>query len=144
MQTTRTTRRKAPQRAKAQAAKQGAVKRSTRASNRSNASNGKAASTPAKPRTTRKRATGTKKATPKRSTRTVTRRGGGAALKDFGNDWVVKVLKRAEIPSRVEAFKSGQTVSQNLAKQKAGGYRGRRKFLRAQKAAGRVSISKRS
>ncbi len=132
---TRTTRRKP-------AATKAAATRKASAVKRSNATAAKADTTPAKPRTTRKRATGTRKPAAKKAP--VTRRGGGAALKDFGNDWIVKVLKRAEIPSRRETFKSGQTVSQNLAKQKAGGYRGRRKFLRAQKAAGRVTISKRS
>lgn len=67
--------------------------------------------------------------------------GGGKALKDFGNDAKLRVLKPKEIPARVGCFKTGQTVSACLAAQKSKGYRGRRKFIRAQIAQGRVSLS---
>ena len=66
--------------------------------------------------------------------------GGGKALTDFGNAQKLRVLKPKEIPSRRGCFKTGQTVSACLASQKANGYRGRRKFIRTQIAAGRVSL----
>ena len=68
------------------------------------------------------------------------RAGGGKALTDFGNDSKLRLLKAKEIPSRAACFKSGQTVSACLAAQKAKGFRGRRKFIRAQIAQGRVSL----
>ena len=68
-------------------------------------------------------------------------RGGGKALSDFGNASKLRVLKPKEIPSRAVCFKTGQTVSACLAAQKAKGFRGRRKFIRAQIAQGRVSLS---
>ena len=67
--------------------------------------------------------------------------GGGRALSDFGNDSKLRLLKPKEIPSRVGCFKTGQTVSACLAAQKAKGFRGRRKFLRAQVSQGRISLS---
>ncbi len=67
--------------------------------------------------------------------------GGGKALSDFGNAAKLRVLKAKEIPARAACFKTGQTVSANLAAQKAKGFRGRRKFIRAQIAQGRVSVS---
>ena len=67
--------------------------------------------------------------------------GGGKALSDFGNAAKLRVLKAKEIPARAGCFKTGQTVSANLAAQKAKGFRGRRKFIRAQIAQGRVSVS---
>ena len=67
--------------------------------------------------------------------------GGGKALSDFGNDSKLRVLKAKEIPARNACFKTGQTVSANLAAQKAKGFRGRRKFIRAQIAQGRISLS---
>ena len=67
--------------------------------------------------------------------------GGGKALSDFGNAAKLRVLKAKEIPARASCFKTGQTVSANLAAQKAKGFRGRRKFIRAQIAQGRVSLS---
>ena len=69
------------------------------------------------------------------------RAGGGKALPDFGNDSKLRVLKAKEIPSRANCFKTGQKVSACLAAQKAKGFRGRRKFIRAQIAQGRVSLS---
>ena len=67
--------------------------------------------------------------------------GGGKALSDFGNAAKLRVLKAKEIPARAGCFKTGQTVSANLAAQKAKGFRGRRKFIRAQIAQGRISLS---
>ena len=67
--------------------------------------------------------------------------GGGKALSDFGNDSKLRVLKAKEIPARGDCFKTGQTVSANLAAQKAKGFRGRRKFIRAQVSQGRISLS---
>ncbi len=67
--------------------------------------------------------------------------GGGKALSDFGNDSKLRLLKPKEIPARNACFKTGQTVSANLAAQKAKGFRGRRKFIRAQIAQGRISVS---
>ena len=67
--------------------------------------------------------------------------GGGKALKDFGNSAKLRVLKPKEIPARGVCFRTGQTVSANLAAQKAKGFRGRRKFIRAQIAQGRISLS---
>ncbi len=69
------------------------------------------------------------------------RTGGGKALSDFGNDSKLRVLKAKEIPSRAACFKTGQKVSACLAAQKAKGFRGRRKFIRAQISQGRVSVS---
>lgn len=69
------------------------------------------------------------------------RTGGGKALSDFGNTAKLRVLKAKEIPARAGCFKTGQTVSANLAAQKAKGFRGRRKFIRAQISQGRVSLS---
>jgi len=68
------------------------------------------------------------------------RKGGGKALSDFANDMKLRVLKKKEIPSRADCFKTGQTVSANLSAQKEAGFRGRRKFIRAQIAADRVSL----
>ncbi len=67
--------------------------------------------------------------------------GGGKALSDFGNAAKIRVLKAKEIPMRGLCFKTGQTVSACLAAQKAKGYRGRRKFIRAQIGFGRISLS---
>ncbi len=67
--------------------------------------------------------------------------GGGKALSDFGNAAKLRVLKPKEIPARNACFKTGQTVSACLAAQKAKGFRGRRKFIRAQIAQGRISLS---
>jgi hypothetical protein len=67
--------------------------------------------------------------------------GGGKALSDFGNAAKLRVLKPKEIPARAGCFRTGQTVSANLAAQKAKGFRGRRKFIRAQVAQGRISLS---
>ena len=69
------------------------------------------------------------------------RTGGGKALSDFGNDSKLRVLKPKGIPARKDCFKSGQTVSACLAAQKAKGFRGRRKFIRAQVSQGRISLS---
>ncbi len=69
------------------------------------------------------------------------RRGGGKALSDFGNSAKLRVLNAKEIPSRRACFKTGQTVSANLAAQKTAGFRGRRKFIRAQIAQGRISLN---
>ena len=69
------------------------------------------------------------------------RKGGGKALTDFGNASKLRVLNGKEIPSRSACFKTGQTVSACLAAQKAKGFRGRRKFIRAQVSQGRVSLS---
>ena len=69
-----------------------------------------------------------------------TRKGGGKALNDFANDSKIKVLLPKEIPTRAGCFKTGITVSACLANQKAKGFRGRRKFIRAQIAADRVSL----
>ena len=85
---------------------------------------------------------GRKGVTPKKGRKAASKRkgnGGGKALKDFGNEAKLRVLKPREI-TRTGVFKTGQTVSQNLAAQKAKGYRGRRKFIRTQIAAGRVSL----
>ena len=68
-------------------------------------------------------------------------KGGGKALSDFANDSKLRVLKGKDIPSRRDCFKTGQTVSACLAAQKAKGFRGRRKFIRAQVSQGRVSVS---
>lgn len=70
-------------------------------------------------------------------------RGGGRALGDFTNDQRLAVVrgKRPEI-SRAECFRSGMTVSQCLTAQKTAGYRGRRKYIRTQIAAGRVTLKK--
>ncbi len=70
-----------------------------------------------------------------------TAKGGGKALPDFGNGSKLRVLNAKEIPSRRDCFKTGQTVSACLAAQKAKGFRGRRKFIRAQVSQGRVSLS---
>ncbi len=70
-----------------------------------------------------------------------TRKGGGKALSDFGNNAKLRVLNAKEIPSRRACFKTGQTVAANLTAQKSAGFRGRRKFIRAQIAQGRVSLS---
>lgn len=67
--------------------------------------------------------------------------GGGKALSDFSNAAKLRLLKPKEIPARRACFKTGQTVSACLAAQKAKGFRGRRKFIRAQIAQGRVSVS---
>ena len=69
------------------------------------------------------------------------RKGGGRALTDFANDNKIKVINRKEIPTRAACFKSGQTVSANLAKQKAAGFKGRRKFIRLQIKENRISLS---
>lgn len=70
-----------------------------------------------------------------------TRTGGGKALPDFGNAAKLRVLKAKEIPARRDCFKTGQTVSACLAAQKSKGFRGRRKFIRAQISQGRISLS---
>lgn len=69
------------------------------------------------------------------------RAGGGKALPDFGNAAKLRLLKPKEIPARRDCFKTGQTVSACLAAQKAKGFRGRRKFIRAQVSQGRISLS---
>ncbi len=69
------------------------------------------------------------------------RKGGGKALPDFGNGAKLRVLKAKEIPARNACFKTGQTVSACLAAQKNAGFRGRRKFIRAQVSQGRISLS---
>lgn len=69
------------------------------------------------------------------------RAGGGKALSDFGNDSKLRVLKAKEIPARRACFKTGQTVSACLAAQKNAGFRGRRKFIRAQISQGRISLN---
>lgn len=111
---------KAPSKAKAKAQREKAsVKRS----------NGKAVKAKAKSRKANGKANGT------------VRKGGGKALSDFGNAAKLRVLKAKEIPARAGCFKTGQTVSACLAAQKAKGFRGRRKFIRAQIAQGRISLS---
>ena len=113
----------APSKAKAKAQRaKASVKRNRKASN--SKANGKA----------RKASKKTRKANGKAN-------GGGKALSDFGNAAKLRVLKAKEIPARAACFKTGQTVSANLAAQKAKGFRGRRKFIRAQIAQGRVSVS---
>ena len=77
----------------------------------------------------------------KRKANGAARKGGGKALSDFRNTGKLRLLKPKEIPARNACFKTGQTVSANLAAQKAKGFRGRRKFIRAQIAQGRVSVS---
>lgn len=67
-------------------------------------------------------------------------KGGGRALSDFGNDAKMRVLKLKDIPARAKCFKTGATVSACLAAQKNAGFRGRRKFIRTQIAAGRVTL----
>lgn len=139
---TRSTRRK-PSQSTAKAKRQaGSVKRATR----SNAKADKPVST-SKPRQTarkpRKASTATRKPAKRTTRKPATNRGGGRALNDFGNDWKLHVVKKADIPSRGDCFRTGQTVSANLTAQKEAGYFGRRKFLRTQIAAGRVSVSKR-
>ena len=77
----------------------------------------------------------------KASKATKARKGGGKALSDFGNSAKLRVLNAKEIPSRRACFKTGQTVAANLTAQKKAGFRGRRKFIRAQIAQNRVSVS---
>lgn len=67
------------------------------------------------------------------------RRGGGKALSDFSNEARLRVLKPRLI-TRSGCFKNNQTVASCLAAQKAKGFRGRRKFIRTQIAAGRVAL----
>lgn len=67
--------------------------------------------------------------------------GGGKALPDFSNTQKLRVLKAKEIPSRAGCFKTGMTVAGCLTAQKSKGFRGRRKFLRVQISAGRVSLN---
>ncbi len=75
-----------------------------------------------------------------RKTRTAkVRRGGGKALSDFTNEARLRVLKPRLI-TRTGCFKNNQTVASCLAAQKAKGFRGRRKFIRTQIAAGRVAL----
>ncbi len=125
MATTKTETRKASK-AKAKAARgKATVKRTAKASRKASKANGKA----------RKARKGNGKA------RKGNGAGGGKALKDFGNDAKLRVLKAKEIPARAACFKSGKTVSACLAAQKAAGFRGRRKFIRAQIAQGRISLS---
>ncbi len=108
--------RKAPSKAKAKSARaKASVKRAAKAGRKPSKANGKANGK--------------------------ARKGGGKALSDFGNAAKLRVLNGKEIPSRALCFKTGQTVSANLAAQKAKGFRGRRKFIRAQIAQGRVSVS---
>lgn len=121
---TRTSKRQ-PSKEKAKAQK---VKASVKRSNRK--ANGKAS-----------KANGKAKRKSSKSRKTNGHAGGGKALTDFGNDAKLRVLKAKEIPARAGCFKTGQTVSANLAAQKSKGYRGRRKFIRAQIAQGRVSLS---
>lgn len=138
-QTTRSTRRK-PSQTTAKAKRQtAAVKRNTRAASKADKtpSTRKPAQTARKPR---KASTANRKPATKRKASTA--KGGGRALSDFGNDWKIRVVKKAEIPSRADCFKTGQTVSRNLEAQKAAGFFGRRKFLRTQIGAGRVTVSK--
>lgn len=71
-------------------------------------------------------------------------RGGGAALKDFGNDWVIRVLpgKKSEMNAeRADCFRTGRTVAQCLTAMKNAGLRGRRKYIRLQKASGRIELN---
>lgn len=93
------------------------------------------------PKRTRKPATKAKtaKASTRRKAPVSGTRGGGKALSDFTNAAKIKVLKR-DFP-RVECFRTGQTVEQNLAAQKQKGYRGRRKYIRKQVAMQRISLS---
>ena len=100
-------------------------------------SNGKAVRAKAKARKANGKARKASKANGKANGRA----GGGKALSDFGNDSKLRLLKPKEIPARNACFKTGQTVSANLAAQKAKGYKGRRKFIRAQIAQGRVSVN---
>ncbi len=75
-----------------------------------------------------------------RKTRTAkVRRGGGKALADFTNESRLRVLKPRLI-TRTGCFKNNQTIEACLAAQKAKGFRGRRKFIRTQIAAGRVAL----
>lgn len=133
--------RKAPQ-AKAQAKASDSAKVTAQTRKAAKADNAgatpKRAKAPSKPRKATPKAATPRK--PRKATPRVNR-GGGRALADFGNDWIVRVIKgkRPEI-SRAETFRSGATVSQCLTAQKNAGYRGRRKYLRTQKAAGRVTI----
>ena len=114
---TRTTRRK-PSKAKAKAQRdKAAVKRSTKA---------------AKTKKVNRKGKGRKSANG--------HTGGGKALSDFGNTAKLRVLKPKEIPARSACFKTGETVSACLTAQKAKGFRGRRKFIRAQITQGRVSL----
>ncbi|NGX42285.1 MAG: hypothetical protein K940chlam7_00563 [Chlamydiae bacterium] len=115
-----------PSKAKAKGARaKASVKRSAKASRKASKANGKA----------RKASKASRKA------RKGNGAGGGKALSDFGNDSKLRVLKAKEIPARNACFKTGQTVSACLAAQKAKGFRGRRKFIRAQIAQGRISLS---
>lgn len=116
---TKTENRKASKAKASKAKAKASVKRVSKASRKAN---GKANGTASKP----------KKAS---------RKGGGKALTDFGNASKLKVLNGKEIPSRSNCFKTGQTVSACLAAQKVAGFRGRRKFIRAQIAQNRISLS---
>ena len=120
MANTKTTKRQ-PSKAKAKAAREKAsVKRSNRkAGRKASKANGKA----------------------RKASRKGNGAGGGKALPDFGNAAKLRVLKPKEIPARNACFKTGQTVSACLAAQKAKGFRGRRKFIRAQVSQGRISVS---
>lgn len=68
-----------------------------------------------------------------------TKRAFGAHLGDFDNDQTIKVLKPKEL-TREACFKTGQTVAQCLTTQKAEGFRGRRKYIRKAREAGRIEI----
>lgn len=89
---------------------------------------------------TAKKANGKAKPIKSRKAKKTNGNGGGKALSDFGNNAKLRVLKPKEIPARTACFKTGQTVSACLAAQKAKGFRGRRKFIRAQIAQGRISL----
>lgn len=123
---TRTTRRKPAQTRKASTRKQAAVKRQASR----------------KPSQTRKAPAKKPATAKKRVSKARVNRGGGAALPDFGNDWKVTVIRgKASEISRGDCFRTGQTVAQNLAAQKDAGFRGRRKYLRNQRAIGRVKLT---
>ncbi len=114
-----------PSKAKAKAARgKASVKRSAKGARKASKANGKA-----KGRKANGKANGK------------ARSGGGKALSDFGNDSKLRLLKPKEIPARRACFKTGQTVSACLAAQKTAGFRGRRKFIRAQISQGRISLN---
>lgn len=132
--------RKAPAKAQGEAKRKvSAIKRSTRKGAVKAAVKGKRKVTTRKP----SKAAKAGKPNARRKAAKVNR-GGGKALNDFGNDFVIRIVKgKGKDIARSDCFRTGQTVSANIKAQGTAGYKGRRKYIRAQKAQGRITLSAR-
>lgn len=74
-----------------------------------------------------------------KAARKATKQPFGAHLGDFENDQTIHILKPKEI-TRIECFKTSQTVRDCIAAQGAKGFKGRRRYIRKMLAAERIEI----